>query len=235
MRLPHLVPGHNGPALAMLAVAVLVHLPAPRLAAQDPSQTFGWTAADREAIWKQQAEDATDNLEITGDDKSKLSALYLARRKILQEQLDALDSNSQNVKDVYGEYRRLVETERGRFRAALSDILDAKQVEAVAVSLGSFSRQWDRLLFAWRAIGLDPEKSKQGRLMIAAYIADWTQMREATPADDDTEHRIDELEQLKVGLDLSLATLLSDEQQTQWQQTTQFRTQRANIPGRRRR
>lgn len=219
----------------MLAVALLVHLPAPRLAAQAPSQAYEWTAADREALWKQQAEDATDNLGITGDDKSKLSALYLARRKTLQEKLDALDDSFQIGQNVFEEYRRLVEIERGKFKAALSDILNADQVEAAATSLGSFSRQWDRLLFAWRGMGLDPEKSKQGRLMIAAYIADWTKLREADPANDDTEYLRDELDRLKVGLDLSLATLLSDEQQTQWQQTTQFRSQRPSVPGRRRR
>ena len=233
MKLGRTLPGLSAPRFALLSLALLVCLSAPRIAGQDTSQAGEWTGEARETIWKQQVEDAVESLGVTGKDKSELAALYLARRKALQEKFDALGNSGQGGQTTFEEYRRLVENERGNFKTALSDFLDEEQVEPVASSLGSFSRQWDRLLFAWREMGLDPEKSKQGRQMIAAYIVDWEKLRSASPANDDIESLRDELDRLKVGLDLSLATLLNDEQQSQWQRTTQSGARRQRVPGRR--
>ncbi|MCC6487756.1 MAG: hypothetical protein IT364_09670 [Candidatus Hydrogenedentes bacterium] len=235
MNLPRVCVGSWRLRLAMLAAVGVACLPTPEIAAQNTDPPTQWTTVNHEAIWKQQVEDTTDRLGITGDDKSELSALYLAKRKVLQEQLDALDFRSPNSQNTYEDYRKLVETERDKFNAALTQVLDKEQALAVAGSLGSFSRQWDSLLAEWGALDLDPEKSKEGRRMIAAYIADWANLRGTSPANGDADSLRDEMDLLKVSLDLSLATLLTDEQQTEWQRRTQSGGQRLRAPGRRRR
>jgi hypothetical protein len=189
---------------------------------QDSGQSSSLSMQTREAIWKLQADEIAGSLDLSEEARVKLRGIYLANRKDLQEQLDAMDDGERSGQALLDDYRKLVEQERDKFKTALRDFLNEDQIAKAVATLGTFSRHWDRLLLAWEELGLDPEKSKQGHAMIAAYIVDAEKVRAKVPENSDVDSVRIAAEELKIALNLSLATLLSEEQQIQWESATRF-------------
>ena len=189
----------------------------------------------RETVWKLQADETAGSLDLSKEDRDKLVGIYVANRRNLQEQLEATDADERSGPAYVSEYTKLVQQERDKFKTSLLEFLNEEQIEKAVATLGTFSRSWDRLILAWEALDLEPEKSKQGHAMIAAYIADSEKLRADAPVDGDADALRDSVEELKIGLNLSLATLLSEEQQTQWERSTRSRSGGALQSGSRRR
>ena len=179
--------------------------------------------ADRDAAWALQAKGVASSLELSDELAAKLTEAYKASRTSLQEAVEKLADTAGGGQGRMEAYRKLADDERAKLKTALAGFLTAEQADKAAASLGTFSRQWDRMVHTLAGFGLEEEKQNKALELVSGYVSESeTALRDAI-AQSDWQSVRTKMQTLKTGLDTALAEVLSAEQQATWNEATTFR------------
>ncbi len=213
---------------AMFAVACLVSVDA-------MAQRGGGIQISQEKLdeaWKAQATEVSRGFKLDTEKIAKVVEAYKASRESQAEQVQELFSGGQRGPGMFQEMQEINETESGILKENLMKFLSEKESETAATSLGSFNREWDRLVVTVLAFKLEPEKQTKALELIAGYVVESNKARAEAIAAQDFQSLRTASEELRGMLDMSIASLLSAEQIETWKTETQ-RRQRGGGGGRR--
>jgi len=178
--------------------------------------------ADREAAWALQAKGVASSLGLEGDTVTKLTDAYAASRKSFQEALEALAGTGAG-QGRFEAYRKAADEERDKFKTALAGFLSAEQTDKAIASLGSFSRQWDRMVNTLAGFKLEDEKLNKALELVAGYVSESETAMRGVMAQGDFQSVRTKMQELKTGLDASLGDVLAEDQLASWKEATTFR------------
>jgi hypothetical protein len=222
--------------IALIAVAVVFGLGAVAANAQGPGGPQ-LSSEDREAAWELQAKGVAKDLGLADDAAAKLVDAYKTARRSHQEALAGLAGGGGGAlgggggAERFQAFQKLNEEHRAKLKEALSGVLNEEQAGRALASLGTFSRQWDRLVDTLAGYGLDGEKQAKGLSLIAAYVVEADAAMAKAREGGDFQAIRTAAQGLKDKLDTSMADVLSAEQLAQWKTATVFRGGRGG-PGR---
>jgi hypothetical protein len=123
----------------------------------------------------------------------------------------------------------IAKAERAKFETAVKAFLTPEQTAKAALTLGSLSRQWDRLSDALDGLGLDDKTKAAGMKLLADYAAESDKAMQA--AGNDREGMREKNRALKEKLDADMGKVLSPEQLTKWTEATAMRGGRGRGQG----
>ncbi len=188
--------------------------------------------ADREAAWTLQAKGVAASLELTMDEAVKLNEVYSASRTSLEAAVEKLADSGERGPGRFEAYRKAADEERAKLKTALAEFLPPEAAEKATATLGTFSRQWDRMAHTLAGFGLDDEKLNMALELVAGYVVESdAAMREAF-AQQDWQSVRTKVQESKSSLDTALAEVLSEEQLATWKETTTMRASRGDGNGR---
>lgn len=175
------------------------------------------TPEKQEAAWTLQAEGVAKAAEVSEENTPKVVAAYIASRKNLQEAMGSLGGGG----GMREEIQKLYAAERERLTEALTQVLPEEQVGSVAGPLGTFYREWDRLVDALAGLELSAEKQEEGLALIAAYVVESDKAMQGASGGD-WQALMDGWQARKTKLDGDLAEQLglTPEQAETWKQAT---------------
>ncbi len=159
---------------------------APRLG--PPARPQPLSPAQAETAWTIEASGVARELALQSEQAEQLAAAYKQARKSLHEAAESMrperperpEGGEPGERGGRGRFRgdrpdagarmELLESERAKLHAALSQFLGAEQVEQAMVPLGAFSPQWDRMVLAISDMKLDTERSEAALKSIQQYV-----------------------------------------------------------------
>lgn len=148
---------------------------------------------------------------------AKLSAAYTEARKAFAA--NAPEGGQGNFQAVI----EFTEGERGKLEKALAAFLKPEQVEKAIGTLGTFGRQWDRMVLAIDGFGLGADKANPAMDEIASFVEASAKARAEAMLSGDFQSIRDTMAKMKEELDGKMAKILAAEQMTKWTEATTFR------------
>ncbi|GMV95467.1 MAG: hypothetical protein AMXMBFR82_52450 [Candidatus Hydrogenedentota bacterium] len=207
---------------SVIAVAATFSFPAH---AQGPGGSR-LSDADREAAWTLQAKGVAASLDLTMDEAVKVAEVYSASRSSLEAAVAKLADSGERGPGRFEAYRKAADEERAKLKAALAEFLSPDAAEKATATLGTFSRQWDRMANTLAGFGLEDEKLNKALELVAGYVVESdAAMREAF-AQQDWQSVRTKAQESKSSLDTALAEVLSEEQLATWKTATTYRGNR---------
>ncbi|MBI4558275.1 MAG: hypothetical protein HY706_11895 [Candidatus Hydrogenedentes bacterium] len=180
------------------------------------------TPEKREAAWTLEAKGVAKTAGLSAEATGKLVDAYKASRKSLQEAAEkaAPSGGGGGGREAFDARLKLAEEERGKFRKALEGFLSKEQVDKAIAPLGTYNRQWDRLVDALASFQVGDEKQDKGLALIATYVVDSDAALAKARAAQDMEGMRTAMQELKTKLDTAMADVLTPEQLTKWKEAT---------------
>lgn len=219
-------------SIALIAVAVVFGIGAVAANAQGPGGPQ-LSPEEREAAWELQAKGVAKDLGLADDATAKLVEAYKAARKSHQEALAGLAGGGApggggalgggGGAERFQAFQKLNEEHRAKLKEALSGVLNEEQAGKALASLGTFNRQWDRMVDTLAGYGLDAEKQAKGLSLIAAYVVEADAAMAKARESGDFQAVRTAAQGLKEKLDSGMAEVLSAEQLAEWKTATAFR------------
>lgn len=146
-----------------------------------PGMGFGGRQLSPEkakAAWELQAKGVAGRLGLNEAQTKSLVSAYLAAReavgtaseKIRQEAMQAgQEGGMEAMRESMKKIEALSATERENLKKALAGSLSSEQVEKAMTSLGTFNRQWDRVVDVFGTFKLDASQQQTGLNAIEEY------------------------------------------------------------------
>ncbi len=188
--------------------------------------------ADREAAWTLQAKGVAASLDLTMDEAVKLSEVYSASRSSLEASVEKLADSGERGPGRFEAYRKAADEERAKLKTELAEFLSPEAAEKATATLGTFSRQWDRMAHTIAGFGLEEEKRNKALELVAGYVVESdAAMREAF-AQQDWQSVRTKVQESKSTLDSSLAEVMTEDQLASWKEATTYRGGRSGDEGR---
>jgi hypothetical protein len=178
--------------------------------------------ADRDAAWVLQAKGVASSLGLEGENATKLADAYTASRKSLLEAIEKLPDTG-GGQGRFEAYRKVADEERGKLKTALAGFLTAEQADKAVASLGTYSRQWDRMVHTLAGFNLEEEKLNKALDLVAGYVAESDAAMRGVTAQGDWQALRTKAQELKSGLDTALGDVLAEDQLASWKEATTFR------------
>lgn len=188
--------------------------------------------ADRDAAWILQAKGVAASLGLADENAAKLADAYIASRKSLQETVENMADTGERGAGRFEAYRKATDEERGKLETTLAGFLTAEQATKATASLGTFSRQWDRMVHTLAGFNLDSEKLNKALALVEGYVVESDAAMRGDLSQQDWQALRTKVQEMKSGLDTSLAEVLSPEQLATWKEATTFRGGRGGAGGR---
>ncbi len=182
------------------------------------------SAADRAAAWEVQAKGVATSLGLNEDQSAKLKDAYTASRQKLQGEVEKLASSSEGGRGRFEAYRTAMGDERKALKTTLSGFLTPEQTDKAIASLGSYSRIWDRMVNTLTGMNLEEAKLNEALNLVAGYVAESSVAMQDAAQQSDWQAIRTKMQDLKTGLDTSLAKVLTEEQLATWKTDTAFRS-----------
>lgn len=173
-----------------------------------------------EAAWALEAKGVANELTLSENSAAKLAGLYKEARESHQKGMQELFAGGGGGMGRMQGMRDLNEKERAALEKALQDVLSAEQSASATKLLGTFNRQWDRLVDTLAAFELEDEKLFPALKLVNRYVVDSDKARSEAMANMDFESMRTVSQELKAKLDSSLAETLSEEQLAKWKEAT---------------
>lgn len=186
--------------------------------------------ADREAAWALQAKGVAASLGLEEENATKLADAYNASRKSLQEAIEKLPDTGGGA-GRFEAYRKVADEQRAELQTALAGFLTAEQAEKAAATLGTFSRQWDRMVHTLAGFNLEEEKLNKALDLVAGYVAESDTAMRGVTAQGDWQAARTKIQEMKAGLDTALAEVLAEDQLATWKEATTYRGGRGSGGG----
>ncbi len=212
--------GNKGFVWSVLVMATLVAAGASLVNAQQGGGGGGRTPLSEEQMAKAislEAGTVARALALDKDVAGKLEGAYRDARKAYAA--NAPEGGQGNFQAVI-EY---TEGERGKLEKALAAFLKPEQVEKAIGTLGTFGRQWDRMVLAIDGFGMAADKADPAMDEIAGFVQASAKARAEAMLSGDFQSVRDATAKLKEELDAKLAKILSAEHMTKWTEATAFR------------
>jgi hypothetical protein len=179
--------------------------------------------ADREAAWALQAKGVAASLGLEDENATKLADAYSASRKSLQEAIEKLPDTGGGGAGRFEAYRKVADEQRAQLQTALAGFLTAEQADKAAATLGTFSRQWDRMVHTLAGFNLEEEKLNKALDLVAGYVTESDTAMRGVTAQGDWQTARTKIQDLKAGLDTALADVLAEDQLATWKEATTYR------------
>ena len=186
-----------------------------------------------EAAIALEAKGVARDLELSEDAAEQLLAAYR----------DARHSHQKGMAELFGqggggggmgrfmEMQELSEKEGAKLKSATEAFLSEDQTTKALESLGTFSRQWDRLVDTLIGFQLEDGPLYSGLGFVTRYVVDSEKARSEAMANMDFQSMRGARQELKAALDASLAGILSETQAASWKEATASRGPRGGGPG----
>jgi len=174
-------------------------------------------------IWRAQADGIGREIKLDKEKIAKVVAAYKASREAQAKEVQELFAGGQRGPGMFQEMREINETESGILKDNLMKFLSEKDSDTAVASLGSYNRQWDRLVSTILGFELEDAKQKKALELIAGYVVESNKARDEAIASGDFQSIRTASEELKGMLDMSIASLLSKEQVETWKTATERR------------
>lgn len=203
--------------------------------AQPQRGGFGQVPPERvEAAWALQAQGVAADLGLNEEQAEKLKAAYKSSRESQREATRAAmagaggGAGAGRGAEVLNQLREINDKERAKLKAELAGFLDEAQAGKALASLGTYQRQWDRLVDATAALKLEEDKQQQALKAINDYVIDVDKQQQAAIASGDMQGLREAGREAREALDSAMGKVLSPEQLSQWQEAT---TMQRGAPG----
>lgn len=170
-----------------------------------------------QAAWTLAARGVASELGLSREATSKLVNAYKAARESHQKAMQELSGGGPGG---FQAYQELTEKERGKLEAVLKGFLSDEQAAKAMASLGTFNREWDRLLDVLAGFKLDDKKLFKALALVSTYVVDYDKARRSAMANQDWESIRTAREKHKGILDSGMAKILSKEQLATWNEAT---------------
>ena len=183
------------------------------------------------AAWSAQGSGASHDAGISAENTAKLIDVYKVSRTEHGKELETLMASGERGPGMFQQMQAINSAAGGAMKPKLAAFLSAEETDKVMASLGSYNREWDRLVDTVLGFKLAGESNFKALTLIANYVIESDKARAEAIAAMDFESMRAASEELKGMLDLSIASVLSDEQVASWKEQTQ-RRQRGGGGGR---
>lgn len=178
-------------------------------------------AQDRlETAWTLEAQGVAHDLGLSEEATSKLVDAYKDVRASHQKALEELMATAERGPGMFQQMRDVNASERAELKERVASFLDQEQTDEVIKSLGTFNRQWDRLVDALASLGLAEDKQYEGLTLIAEYAVESTAAQEEAMAAMDFQSMRSTMQTMKEELDASMEDILTAVQLSQWKEAT---------------
>jgi len=170
-----------------------------------------------------QAETVARELDLSEELRGKLVAAYQEARRAHQASTREQLREAVTGGDRRGAAREMLQLNpehRQKLEAALKGFLTEEQATRALASLGSFDRQWDRMVIALADLGLAEEKLEVGLSHLNAYAAAADQGRRSAAGAGDLRGFRSAAQEARSKLEGELAQLLTEEQLKKWKDET---------------
>jgi len=169
-----------------------------------------------QAAWTLAARGVANELGLSKKVTSQLVDAYKAARESYQKALQGLSGGGGG----FQAFRDLAGKERGKLETALKGFLSDEQAAKAMTSLGTFNREWDRLLDVLAGFNLDDKKLFKALALVCTYVVDYSKAANTAMANQDWQSIRTARETHKGKLDSGMAEILSQEQLTTWNEAT---------------
>jgi hypothetical protein len=178
---------------------------------------------ERDKVYSLQAQGVAQELGLDEETAKGLAEAYKASREKQGAAARAMMEEGERGPGMFQKYRELNDKEREAFAAALPASLSAEQKEKALASLGTYSRQWDRLVHVLAGMNLEGEKQDKALALVAAHSAESDAAMTKAMESGDWQSIREDAAARKEKLDAALAEVLSEEQLATWKEETAFR------------
>jgi hypothetical protein len=207
-------------------LAALTTIAAFAVAANASAQGRGGPPMDPEkqaAAWKLESQGVAHELSLDDAAAMKLAEAYAAARKAQGAEMETLRGTGERGPGMFQQMQEINAKERSKLGDALNGFLTEEQTTKALAPLGTFNNQWDRMADVISGFKLEDEKLYKALALISKYVVESDEAREKAMASGDFQSVRDSMQELKAGLDKSLADVLSEEQLATWTEATASR------------
>ncbi|GMW00399.1 MAG: hypothetical protein AMXMBFR84_15360 [Candidatus Hydrogenedentota bacterium] len=183
----------------------------------------GLDPAKREAAWLLQAKGVAKELALSDENTGKLADAYKTSRQALEDAVQSGDGQGRGGRERFSAMQELAKQHRDKFKTDVSAFLTEEQATKAMATLGSFDRQWDRMVDTLSGLGLEQEKLDKSLALVSAYVAEASAEREKAMSSGDFQSLRTVLGPVREKLDKGLKELLSEEQLMKWTEATAMR------------
>jgi uncharacterized lipoprotein len=178
------------------------------------------SGADRDAAWALEAKGVAKDIGLSDADTGKVVAAYKASRDRHASAMQEMMSTGERGPGMFQQMRGIADTERGKLAEELESAIGKENADKAVKVLGTYNRQWDRLVGVLSGFGLEADKEYQGLSLIAKYVVDASAAQEEAFATMDIEGMRSAMQELKATLDSAMGDVLSAEQLATWKEQT---------------
>ncbi|MBI2424101.1 MAG: hypothetical protein HYV27_14820 [Candidatus Hydrogenedentes bacterium] len=187
---------------------------------------------DLAAVFTLQAKGVATELGLNEENTGKLVAAYEASRASHRTAMEAMRGPEGGPGDGPGgggpgggrerweAMTKANKAESDKLAAAVGAFLTPEQTKQAVAVLGTYSRQWDRMVHILAGFKLDAEKGQKAFSLVAKFVAEGEAARAAAMASGDPRSVRDKMMAMKEKLDADLAGVLSPEQAAKWKEET---------------
>lgn len=173
-----------------------------------------------QAAWSAQSGGIAHEAGLSSSNAEKLASAYAASRESQGTAIQELFSSGQRGPGMFQEMQGINEKERKALAEALGEFLSDSEAGKVMVPLGTFSRDWDRLMSALLDLEVEDDASEKVYPMISAYVVKSDEARAEAMASMDFQSMRETSRVLREELDGQVSGVLSEEQMTAWKSAT---------------
>lgn len=174
---------------------------------------------DREAAWALQVKSIAKSLGLSEEAEKKVLEAYAASRKSQQAATQTVIDSGQGP-GRFQELQKVNDAERAKLKEALAGVLSAEQAEKAASTLGSFNRQWDRLVKGIADLKLDEEKQLKALSEIEKYVLESNAAMAKAMESQDFQSMRTVGQELRSKLDTAMSEVLDADQLAKWKEST---------------
>lgn len=173
-----------------------------------------------QAAWSAQASGIASEAGLSSSNAEKLASAYASSRESQGTALRELFSSGQRAPGMFQEMQTLNEKERKALAEALGEFLSDGEVGKVIALLGTFSRNWDRLISGLLGLELEDGVGEKVYPMISAYVVKSDKARSEAMASGNFQGIRESSRVLRQELNGQVSGVLSEEQMAAWKSAT---------------
>jgi len=171
--------------------------------------------------WEMEAKCVAQEIALSAELTTKLVDAYkTARDSYMTAAREAMGEGGQRD---YSKIIELNKTQAAKLETALKGFLKPDQTTKAMASLGTFNRQWDRMVTVLDGMKLDEKANTTAMKSVTEFVVESGKVRQAAVAGGDFQSLREKTAPLREKLDADLAKVLSAEQVTKWKEETAMR------------
>lgn len=174
----------------------------------------------RDAVWTLEAEGVSKDIGLNAADTAKVVAAYKTSRESHGKATEELMATAERGPGMMQQMQEIADTERGKLAAELEAAIGKDNATKAVAVLGTYQRDWDRLVDALASFSLDAEKQSKGLTKIAEHIVEVDKAQQDAFASFDMDGFRAAAQESKARLDAAMAEILSAEQLATWNEQT---------------